>query len=268
MPRPKNLPEHLDRRLPTQLSRGTSTGKGQQLRDMLVELIDSLPPGALLPGERVLAERYGLARMTVRQQVEALVAAGRLTRVPGRGTFVTEPKFVQTEQMSSFSRDMLARGMTPGSRLLSRRVVPADLETAARLEIADGDPVVHIVRIRLADDEPMAVERTNLPCHRFPGLESLPMADTSLYGLLSAHYGCQPTSAEQRISAVAVEAADARRLGVPARSPAFLIERVARDNMGHVVEFGRSLYRGDRYDVLMHVGIERRRDVGAGGSPR
>src|SRR6266508_2467950 len=94
--------------------------KGEQLQEILEGVIADLEPGALLPPERTLAERYGVARATVTQAIQALVY-----RVHGSGTFVAEPKFRQPLTLTSFTEDMRARGMTPGSLVLHQAVVPA-----------------------------------------------------------------------------------------------------------------------------------------------
>ncbi len=250
MPRPPNSPDAVHE-LPRKLN--GSAVKGRQLRGHLETMLSSLAPGALLPSERVLAERLQIARGTVRAQIDALVAEGLVKRVPGRGTFVAEPRFVQTEKMSSFSRDMVARGMTPSSRVLSVRVKPSTRLVAEKLEIPFGAPTIALARIRYADAEPMALERAHLPAGRFPGLEKADFNKRSLYEVFASDYGCHVDNADQLVSVVSLPAADARWLGTEAGSPAFDIERVTRDRMGNAVEWGHSVLRGDRYDILMHV---------------
>lgn len=114
--------DFTDLALPAKLSANRS--KGEQLREVLETLVGNLQPAALLPSERSLAERYGVARMTVRQQIDDLVARGLIRRSLGTGTFVAEPKLLQGTTMVSFTDDMRARGLTPGARLL--RYEPAN----------------------------------------------------------------------------------------------------------------------------------------------
>lgn len=233
--------------LPQRLVR--SRPKGEQLRGLLEELIEGLGPGALLPSERMLAERLGVARMTVRKELDRLVVEGAAYRVHGRGTFVAEPHMVYADALTSFSEDVLARGMTPGARVLAQEVVAADDALAAALERPPGSPVVRIHRVRTADGEPLALEWTCLPAEDFPGLEREPLGEGSLYALLAARYGVTMTRAAQRVSVVALEPADAALLEVAAGAPAFLFRRTTRRPDGAVVESARSLYRGDRYEL-------------------
>jgi GntR family transcriptional regulator len=226
--------------------------KGEQLQEILEGVVAALEPGALLPSERLLAERYGVARATVTQAVEGLVSRGLVYRVHGSGTFVAEPKFRQPLTLTSFTEDMRARGMTPGSVVRSQAVVPASEVVARHLALV---PVVHLERVRTADGEPMALERTHLPAQRLPGLESANLADASLYELLERRWGVRVAEADQWASVVRLTDDEAALLQVAPGQPALLFQRLTRDPSGTPVEYVRSLYRGDRYEV--HTRLER-----------
>ena len=229
--------------------------KREQLQEILEGIIASLEPGALLPSERLLMERYSVARGTVVQAIEALAARGLVYRVQGSGTFVAEPKFRQPLTLTSFTEDMRARGMTPGSVVRNQAIVPASEVVARHLALVPGTPVVHLERVRTADGEPMALERTHLPAQRLPGLEDADLTDTSLYELLERKWGVRVAEADQWASVVRVSDEEAALLHVSAEQPALLFQRVTRDPAGTPVEYVRSLYRGDRYEV--HTRLER-----------
>lgn len=250
MSRPRNAPAALAD-VDTRLVDGRP--KGEQLVERLEAYVTGLRPGVLMPSERVLAETFGVARMTARQAIDTLARRGVVTRLANRGTFVSEPKFVHTEQLRSFSSDMRSRGMAPGARVIAVAVGPAAGAVAADLEVEPGTPVVHVERLRTADGTPMAVERTHLSADQFPGLEDVDFGSVSLYRVLATRWGIEATSAERRIEAVLPGADDAALLGIGTDQPVFRIQHTSRDPMGRVVESGISVYRGDRYDVLMQV---------------
>jgi GntR family transcriptional regulator len=229
-----------------------SRPKGEQLRQLLDELIAELGAGSLLPSERMLADRYGVARMTVRKELDRLVAEGAAYRIQGRGTFVAEPRIVYADALKGFSEDILARGMVPGARVLAQQLVTADAALAAALERPPGTPLVLIQRVRTADDDPIALEWSHLPSEDFPGLERARLNGGSLYALLRERYGVTLGIATQRVSAVALSAEEAALLDAAEGQPAFLFRRVTRRQSGRVVEYGRSLYRGDRYELEIH----------------
>ena len=235
--------------LPRRLPRGAP--KGQALRAILEDLLGSLPPGAALPSERELAERYGLARMTVRNEIERLTAEGSVYRLHGRGTFVAEPRIAQAGALTSFTEDMLARGQVPGSTVSSSEVVAADGFLAAALEIKPGDSCFRLDRVRTADGRPMAIEQVHVPLERFEDIDGIDFAGASLFEVLEDRFGVGLGDAEQRVVAVGIEAAEAPLLGVPEGAPGLRFHTVTRDRAGTPVLYAVSLYPGDRYEIAL-----------------
>lgn len=221
-----------------------------RLQDHLRALVADgrLSPHERVPSERELSERFGVSRMTARHALSQLVAEGVLYRRRGAGTFVAEPKIRQgLLTLTGFTEDMLARGLRPGARVLDLGVHAAPPEVAAALEIAAGEPVVRIERLRLADDQPMALERSHLPAGRFPGLERHSLHDRSLYRVLAEEYGLVLRSARQTLEPAAAGRREADALQIKRGALLLLLERTTYDDAGRPIEFVRSLYRGDRY---------------------
>lgn len=224
--------------------------KHVQVREHVRNVIDQLPPGAAAPSERELVARFGVARMTVRQALDALVVEGLLDRIPGRGTFVAQPRH-DTTVLSSFTEEMRRRGLLPESQTLLARVEQAGPGVARALDIMQGDPVLHWKRLRRADQQIVCVEDAYLNEVLLPGfLQS--GTPTSLYTALQER-GLRPTWAEDSISAVPASAEDADHLEVAAGSPLLLHSRraMARDRL---VEVSRTLYRPDRYTMYVQQG--------------
>lgn len=227
--------------------------KGHQLREILEDLAGGLGPGGLMPSERVLAEYFAVSRTTVRQEIERMVADGLLFRRHGHGTLVAEQRPAHLDLLTSFSRDMLARGLQPGSVPLSVTVEPASPRLAGRLQVAPASPVLRLVRLRTADQVPMAVEHTDVSVQRFPGLDALEWADRSLFETIEERWSVRPATSDAHIASVLPDAEQARALAIDASQPCLLIDGVTRDTTGAVMESSRSLFRGDRYEVLAHV---------------
>jgi GntR family transcriptional regulator len=232
--------------LPHRLPEGRP--KGRALREIIEALVATLEPGAALPSERLLAERYGVARMTVRGEVDRLVAEGVVYRLHGRGSFVAEPRVAQSGLFTSFSEDMRARGLAPGSIVRSQELTAAGPFVAGSLAIAPGAPVAEIERLRTADGAPLALERAYLPAERFPGIAATDLVRGSLFELFTA-YGVSLTHADQRVLAVAIDAGEAALLEVAAGAPGLRFHTLARDADDRPAYYATSLYRGDRYEI-------------------
>jgi GntR family transcriptional regulator len=234
-----------------------------QLREILLDLVESeLDADQAIPSERELATRFGLSRMTVRQAVDHLVSEGRLYRVQGKGTFVARPKIEMPLRLASFTEDMRARGLEPGSRDLDRRTDAASAHLARALQIAPGDPVHVIERLRTADGIPMAVERSHIPEAVAPGLVDASLAGRSLYDVLASRYGVLLDRGDQTIEAGIADPTDAALLDLPGGSAVLLLQRRSFAG-GRPVEFAVSTYRADRYQL--HVALEVPRAVAGSG---
>lgn len=195
-----------------------------------------LGPGDRLPPERALAAAHGVSRMTVRQALDVLADRGLLRRAVGRngGSFVARPKLERDlGTFAGLSAQLARQGVAPGARLLSARE-------------SDGD--VEVVRVRLADGEPFALERSRFP-QRFRALLELDLTG-SLYDLLEREFDARPVRAVERIEPVLADAEEADALAVRRGAPLLLVHRDAYDAAGELVESARDLFRGDRTRIV------------------
>jgi len=207
------------------------------------------PRGSGIPAERDLAIEYNVSRITVRKAIEGLVEEGLLTRRRGAGTFVAGRVDKSFSKLSSFSEDMVARGRVPSSLWVSRSVGAVTPDESMALGLSPGSPVLRFNRIRLADDEPMALEFSTLAAG---ALASIDDVGDSLYAALE-RADHRPVRALQRLRAVPLGSQHARMLGVDTGDPVLLIERRGFLPDGRVVEFTRSYYRGDAYDFVAEL---------------
>jgi GntR family transcriptional regulator len=230
--------------------------KHMRVRDYLRSLVThELSVGDAIPSERLLCERFGVSRMTVRQAVDALVVDGLLEREQGRGTFVAPTKMDLEIRLASFGEEMRRRGMEPSSKVLVAEEVPASPEIADVLELLPGELVFYLDRVRYADGEPMAIEQTWLPSRLAPGLFEGGAPD-SIYGELRRR-GLDPDWGEDTVSAAEVDAQDAELLGVPTGRAVLRLTR--RTFAGEIAcTYSRSSYRADRYVLWVPLRAPRR----------
>ena len=237
----------------------------KQIYDGFFQLIESgeLKAGDSIPSERDLCEDLNISRMTLRAAINQLVRDGLLTRKHGSNTFVSATRIVKNAMgFMSFSEEMRTRNMSAYSKVIALEEKKADESTAAQLDMPSGTFVIYLERIRYANDEPIALEKVYLPSERFPGLMEYDFNNQSLYEVLENNYNCIPVIAEEIIESIVFDEKDSKLMDVLENSPALLVKRITRDEMGNSVEVVNTLYRGDRYQVL----LIRRRQEGTDGT--
>ena len=143
--------------------------------------------------------------------------------------------------------------MRPSSRVVSFEVQSAGAKLGQRLHLSPVEEVWVITRLRLADDETMAIEWLHAPRRFLPDLKHEDLAQQSFYELLRERRGIVIASGVQTIEPTVTSQEQADLLGVPVHSPAFLFERTTEGDGGEVVEFVRSVYRGDRYRLVTEL---------------
>jgi GntR family transcriptional regulator len=216
-----------------------------------------IKPGDALPSERDLAARFDMSRVTVRKAVQNLVREGMLVQRHGSGTYVApQPNRVEQSlsQLTSFAEDMARRGMAVRSVWLDRGIYyPSPLETVS-LGLSASDNVARVARLRIHGDTPIAIERATLSTAILSDPENI---GTSLYAHLDKS-GNRPVRAIQRLRAVSLEDEDAGLLEVDPGVASLHIERISYLASGRVVEFTRSIYRGDTYDFVAELRLDTR----------
>lgn len=227
--------------------------KYYRLKRHLLEMAQTQSPGTPVPPERTLAAEFDTSRTTVRQALQELLIEGRLERIQGKGTFIAKPKVAQTLQLTSYTEDMRAQGLEPASRLLDVAEISADEALAGRLDICPGAQVLRVERLRMANEEPMAIETTHLSAHRFPGLRDQLAGDASLYAVLAEKYGVGLVDAEETIETALARPREADLLDTDVGLPMLLLSRHSRDPDGEPVEWVKSIYRGDRYKFVARL---------------
>ena len=227
-----------------------------QLRDGLERAIRSgaYPPGSALPSERELSEAVGLSRMTVRRALEELAAERLVEQRRGSGTFVLGRRVDQpADVLLGFTEEARLLGFRPGSVLFEARTVRAEEEVAAALRLEPGARVLRVIRLRTADDEPLALQTSHLaPPYDALSIDVLKRS-ASLYQTLGEQYGVTPAGAEQSISARLPTGHECEMLAIDATTPVLAMERTTFDAHGVPFEYVLSAYRSDRYRVLLRL---------------
>ena len=209
--------------------------------------------GALAPGDRLenelsLTSRLGLSRPTARQAIQELVKKGLLVRKRGVGTQVVRSQFRRDERLSSLNEDLAKAGRTPSTRVLEYSVGELDPDIRDAIEAATPVDVefLKIRRLRLADDVPLAILTNYLP-NRFEITEA-DLEGKGLYACLRS-LGVNLKIAHQQISARLMTDEEAELLDAETPAACLTVDRIAYDDVGQFVEFGRHMYHAAHYSI-------------------
>lgn len=218
--------------------------KHQVVRAQLERLLDDLEVGDPFPAEREIAERFDVARETVRQALRELLLAGRIER-RGRTTIVARPKILQPLSMGSYTEAAKEQGRSGGRILVGWSDLIADDILAAQLAIKVGAPILQLERVLTTDGIRVGLETTKLPAFRYPGLRETFDYRDSLYAEIRSR-GIHFARTVDTIETALPDSRESALLTVDSRTPMFLLNRVSYDQDGIPIEQRRSLYRGDR----------------------
>jgi GntR family transcriptional regulator len=215
--------------------------------------VASLGPHDPLPSDAQLCEEFGVSRMTARGAMQRLVHDGLVYRVPGRGTFVADPRANRTaSHILSFSDEMRRLGRVPSSRIVERRRRPATPDEARRL---GADEVYVLRRVRLGDGEPVALETAVFDAERVSGLLAGDLEGVSIFATLAAG-GFVPTAGRAALASEAATAEDAKLLAVKRGEPLLVERRLINDQDGAPLELTESRYVGTRYHLDVDFDVE------------
>ncbi|MBK3641802.1 GntR family transcriptional regulator [Streptomyces sp. MBT33] len=231
----------------------------EEIADELRRAIDreEYTVGSRLPPETELAAHYGVSRGTVRQAVAALTAEGLIgSRQGARRVVLASRRSQSFAELRSFAQWARAMGREATGHVVSQEYLPATAQDAARLQLREGTQVLHVLRVRGLDGEPVLVERTVYAGWISPAVETIDPDAASVTQLLYESTGLVFAYGEHVIDAVAASAQDAELLGIRRTSPLLRVRRVTTTREGRPVEWSDDRYRSDAVSFSVHNSID------------
>lgn len=236
-----HIDSHSSEALFAQIKNSLKRWINQGLRD------GTLSPGDRVPSEHELTQELNVSGITVKRALNELQQEGVIQRLQGRGSFIARPQklVLGLERLYSLTSAAQASGLALVSRTLQLQELMATANIAQKLKIEVGAPIAKLVRLRVLDEEPLAVDTSYLPMHLFPDLMEVDFNTVSLYDFMGQHH-LEPIRARESLEPVLTNAFEAKALNVGEGSPAMLIERLAYSAGDVCVEFNKGIIRGDR----------------------
>jgi GntR family transcriptional regulator len=219
-----------------------------QLAEKLREMVSTLhfEAGRSLPSEHELCETYGISRGTVREALRILNREGLIERQRGLGTFVASTKIVhESNKVMSFSRVISATGKVPRAKVLAFRQFPAPDYVRNKLQLAPGEDIVFLQRLRYGDQEPLLLEHSYFRIEIGQRLNDLDLRGP-IYDILEKKFGYVFKRSEHIIEASLVTKPDGKLLGLAAGKPVLIMNRLVLLSDDTPVEYAEDIYRADR----------------------
>ena len=208
--------------------------------------------GQRLPSERVMAEQFGVSRMTLRQAVTSLVEEGILTRYVGSGTFVASDRVREKMRgTTSFTEIIQNLGKTPSSKVLSYQKTKANEVECDKLQLKKGAQIIRMERIRYADELPICYEVASIPYRLIEDFAKNDIAN-HFYDTL-ANAGKKIGRSEQIISAKIVNKEIANFLSIKQSSAILALTQISyfANSDETPFEYVLSQYVGERFEFYL-----------------
>lgn len=231
----------------------------QIIDDILKKIQDkALKIGDMLPTELDFCKQYGVSRPTVRTAMIKLVNEGHLSRVKGKGTFVTTPKLIQesTQFIESYNEEMLNKGLTPLTVVLELKTCSCPEHVCDQLNVPLGTKLIKLRRLRyvrpINEEKPVVLTTVYVPFEIAPTITDYDFETFSLYEVLERN-GIIITNVVRELEIKTLYGKTAQLLMVKEGSPSHYISSVGYNADGIAIEYSESYYPGDRNKFLIKI---------------
>lgn len=222
----------------------------KKIQNAIRRRIDSgqLKPGNLVPSERELAKVHRVSLMTARHALTEMAREGIVERRHGAGTFVAPPK-VHFNKLLGYTEQMASLGLTAHSRIIASGIVSREHEIAARFGLPPTSRLGRLERVRLAGDEPVALEICYWSAEEFPALLEAPLDKVSFFALLEHECGVQLAYADEEIDATDADSRTADLLDIPKGTPLLRMRQLIFSTTSHATVYVTGFYRSGRHTL-------------------
>ncbi|WP_170327029.1 phosphonate metabolism transcriptional regulator PhnF [Ruegeria arenilitoris] len=209
--------------------------------------------GDRLPTEAQLAAQHGVNRHTVRRALADMAGQGLVHPRRGAGVFVAaRPTDYPIGKRVRYHKSISASGKIPGKTILSLTTRTADETEAEALQLTPGDKVHVYDGLSLADGQPIALFQSTFPADRLPDILTALQETQSVTKALQRCGVADYTRVSTRLTARAATATQALHLQLPEGAPVLFSIGVNADLSGVPVEYGRTVFAGERVTLTMH----------------
>ncbi|PKM95290.1 MAG: GntR family transcriptional regulator [Firmicutes bacterium HGW-Firmicutes-1] len=226
-----------------------------QVKNLLVDMLvkGHLSPGDMIPTEYELCTAFNISRTTIRQALTELVQEGVFYRVKGRGTFVTQEKIHHNLcfEKSLFTNALIEKGITPSTRVLELKTIPAPIEVATSLNLPVGTDIISLKRLRYADNEPVLISHSYLPYSLCKHIYQHDLNNDSLAHVLSKSIYTKLAHTHYSLEAAIATKEDCDLLSISKTTAILFAHSLGYNKFDTPIDYTLSRYRGDKNVFIM-----------------
>jgi GntR family transcriptional regulator len=190
-------------------------------------------PGDRIPSENELAREFNISRVTIRRALQGIAHQEKIVSVPGKGSFVLQPKIEPLMALTSFRENMRASRRIPSCSQTQVTLKEPPPTVAEVLQLYAAERAIHIHHSMLADGQPMAIQDAYLPCYiyeRNPLIFKPEVLDnTSMYNVMEIEIGIKLFRAEEQLEAAICSPKEARDLAISKGEVVLITKRTTYD---------------------------------------
>jgi GntR family transcriptional regulator len=226
-----------------------------QVKDILISRIENRQwtPGTIIPTEQELMDEFNVSRTTIREAISILVNSGLLERKQGKGTIVKAQQLTGSlGRLRGFAEEVMEKGLIPHSKLLRIEFSDKLFHEKAMLNIPEGEKVLVIERVRLANEIPIAIERSCWPEKIGHILKEHDLDKAKYYEILEKN-NIFLMQANEKIIAINATIQEADLLGIRAGEALLEMSRLSFGIDNRPMEYTRTKYRSDQYSYSIEL---------------
>jgi GntR family transcriptional regulator len=210
------------------------------------------PVNSLIPSENELSRMYDLSRMTVRSVLNRLQMSGLICRIPGKGTFIAEPKITSEPLVRYGIREQLeAMGYETTTEVIAIRKSPSTLKVAKALGQDQRIDVFTVKRLRCIKGKPLSFHVSYLPARYFRNLEKCDLKNNQMCHLIEQKFKYPIRRRIETLEAASADLEKSQYLNVEPGFPLLLVENVVYTDKNLIIEYSQIAFRGDKYKIKM-----------------
>lgn len=212
-----------------------------QLSEKLIQKINEMEVGELLPSERKLAEIYSVSRTTVRMALDNLEVRGYILRQHGKGSIVVDyhKSLINLSEMYSFTEQMMELGQKPSTKLIGHSIINAD-DKLKEIFLNSEQKFIKLTRLRSSNETPMMYEETFIPFSKFYNINMDEIERRSLYDIFREDFSELVKLAQEEFSAGLAGEKAAKHLEISPNSAVLQVYRTTINIKNEIIEYTES----------------------------